>query len=54
MKKQFKSYIMPTYGDRDLTFSSGKGCYLYTPEREKYLDFAGGIAVNSLGHCQNF
>ena len=42
---------MPTYGERHLTFASGKGCYLYTPEKEKYLDFAGGIAVNSLGHC---
>jgi acetylornithine/N-succinyldiaminopimelate aminotransferase len=42
---------MPTYGDRDLTFERGRGCYLFTPSGEKYLDFAGGIAVNSLGHC---
>tara|TARA_B100000579_G_scaffold429859_1_gene442309 strand:- start:525 stop:1673 length:1149 start_codon:yes stop_codon:yes gene_type:complete len=42
---------MPTYGERNLIFSRGKGCYLYTPSGEKYLDFAGGIAVNSLGHC---
>ena len=42
---------MPTYGERDLVFAKGKGCYLYTPSGEKYLDFAGGIAVNSLGHC---
>jgi acetylornithine/N-succinyldiaminopimelate aminotransferase len=42
---------MPTYGERDLVFAKGKGCYLYTPLGEKYLDFAGGIAVNSLGHC---
>ncbi|MBT3776721.1 MAG: aspartate aminotransferase family protein [Pelagibacteraceae bacterium] len=51
MKKNFTSYIMPTYGDRDLTFERGRGCYLFTPSGEKYLDFAGGIAVNSLGHC---
>ena len=51
MNKKFNSYIMPTYGDRNLIFSRGKGCYLYTPEGKKYLDFAGGIAVNSLGHC---
>ena len=38
MKNKFESYIMPTYGDRDLLFSSGKGCYLYTPSGEKYLD----------------
>jgi len=51
MKKNLNSYIMPTYGERDLVFTSGKGCYLYTPSGVKYLDFAGGIAVNSLGHC---
>ena len=42
---------MPTYGERDLIFSKGKGCYLYDLSGKKYLDFAGGIAVNSLGHC---
>ena len=51
MSKKPKSYIMPTYGERDLVFSKGKGCYLYNPSGKKYLDFAGGIAVNSLGHC---
>ena len=51
MKNIFNSYIMPTYGERDLIFSRGQGCYLYTHSGEKYLDFAGGIAVNSLGHC---
>ena len=51
MKKNFKSYIMPTYGERNLEFALGKGCYLYTASGKKYLDFAGGIAVNSLGHC---
>ena len=25
--------------------------YLYTPEDERYLDFAGGMAVIGLGHC---
>ena len=51
MKKNFYSHIMPTYGERNLEFAAGKGCYLYTPSGKKYLDFAGGIAVNSLGHC---
>ncbi len=51
MNRKFKSYIMPTYGNRDLIFTRGKGCFLYTQNGKKYLDFAGGIAVNSLGHC---
>ena len=42
---------MPTYGERNLTFTRGKGCYLFSKSGKKYLDFAGGIAVNSLGHC---
>ena len=51
MKKNFKSYIMPTYSRRGLEFVKGKGCDLYTSSNEKYLDFGAGIAVNSLGHC---
>ena len=51
MNQNFKSYIMPTYGKRDLEFIKGEGCYLFTAQNEKYLDFGGGIAVNSLGHC---
>ncbi len=46
-----KSYIMPTYGKREIEFVRGEGCFLYTDQDEKYLDFGGGIAVNSLGHC---
>ena len=51
MRTKSKSFIMPTYGERDLAFARGKGCYLYTKSGKKYLDFASGIAVNSLGHC---
>tara|TARA_B100002051_G_scaffold264012_1_gene288332 strand:- start:766 stop:1944 length:1179 start_codon:yes stop_codon:yes gene_type:complete len=46
-----KSYVMPTYGTKSLEFTRGKGCYLYNKKNEKFLDFASGIAVNSLGHC---
>ena len=46
-----KSNVMPTYGNKKLEFVKGRGCYLYTSKKEKYLDFASGIAVNSLGHC---
>ena len=46
-----KSYIMPTYGERSLEFSRGEGAYLFSNDNKTYLDFGGGIAVNSLGHC---
>ncbi len=51
MKIKRESYVMPTYGEKKLEFVKGRGCYLYTKKNEKYLDFASGIAVNSLGHC---
>ncbi len=51
MSNKLKSYVMPTYGEKKLEFLRGKGCYLYDKKNQKYLDFASGIAVNSLGHC---
>ena len=42
--------VMPTYGRIDIAFEYGKGAYLYDTNGEKYLDFATGIATNSLGH----
>ncbi len=43
--------VMPTYGRIDIAFEHGEGSYLYDTNGEKYLDFATGIATNSLGHC---
>lgn len=51
MKNKNQSYVMPTYSRKQIEFVRGKGCYLYNKKNEKYLDFASGIAVNSLGHC---
>ena len=51
MKKKIESYIMPTYGERNLEFIKGKGSHLISSKNKKYLDFGSGIAVNSLGHC---
>ncbi len=47
------SAILETYARRPLSFSHGKGCYLFSTSNEKYLDFVSGIAVNALGHCHN-
>ena len=45
------SSILGTYTRKNISFSKGKGCYLYDINGEKYLDFVSGIAVNSLCHC---
>jgi len=35
----------------NMVVESGKGCWVWTENGEKYLDFATGIGVVSLGHC---
>ncbi len=45
------SSVLGTYTRKNISFSNGKGCYLYDLKGEQYLDFTSGIAVNSLGHC---
>ncbi len=46
-----QSSVLSTYKRSHLSFEKGKGSYLITKNGKKYLDFASGIAVNSLGHC---
>jgi acetylornithine/N-succinyldiaminopimelate aminotransferase len=41
---------MPTYARADVAIDHGEGAYLIDTEGRKYLDFASGIAVTSLGH----
>jgi acetylornithine/N-succinyldiaminopimelate aminotransferase len=45
------SSLLEIYSRKNISFSKGKGCYLYDLKGDKYLDFVSGIAVNSLGHC---
>jgi len=46
--------ILPTYPRSELTFTHGKGSYLYEKSGKKYLDFGTGIAVNSLGYSHPY
>jgi acetylornithine/N-succinyldiaminopimelate aminotransferase len=41
---------MPTYARIDIAFERGDGAWLVSTDGERYLDFAGGVAVNVLGH----
>ena len=43
--------LMPTYARADLAFERGEGAWLFGTDGRRYLDFAGGVAVNSLGHA---
>jgi acetylornithine/N-succinyldiaminopimelate aminotransferase len=42
--------LMPTYNRADLAFERGEGCWLYTADGRRFLDFGAGIATSSLGH----
>lgn len=44
------SHLLPTYARVDLAFERGEGPWLTTKNGDRYLDFAGGVAVNILGH----
>jgi len=44
-------HIVNTYGRYPLVAVKGSGCWLWDAAGKKYLDFLGGVAVNSLGHC---
>mmetsp|Transcript_33074 Transcript_33074/g.40599 ORF Transcript_33074/g.40599 Transcript_33074/m.40599 type:complete len:495 (+) Transcript_33074:83-1567(+) len=47
----FESSVQKTYGRYPITITSGKGCRLYGPDGETYLDFVAGIATCILGHA---
>lgn len=51
IKALTKKYMIETYERYDFIAQSAKGMYLYDENGEAYLDFYGGIAVNSAGNC---
>ncbi len=48
------SSLVKNYNRKKISFLRGKGSYLYSTRRKKYLDFIQGIAVNSLGHANKY
>lgn len=46
-----KKSILYTTNRPDIVMEKGKGMYLWDTNGKKYLDFIGGWAVTSLGHC---
>jgi acetylornithine/N-succinyldiaminopimelate aminotransferase len=44
------SHLTKNYNRKKISFTRGKGSFLYATNGHKYLDFVQGIAVNSLGH----
>ena len=50
-RDMFDKYYFPLFCPPQFIPVKGKGCRLWDQEGREYIDFSGGIAVNSLGHC---
>jgi predicted acetylornithine/succinylornithine family transaminase len=46
-----REYLLQNYARHPLVLERGKGCYLYSTDGRKYLDFIAGIGVNALGYA---
>jgi acetylornithine/N-succinyldiaminopimelate aminotransferase len=50
-RADFDHYMVPNYAPQKAVPVRGEGSRLWDQEGREYIDFAGGIAVNGLGHC---
>lgn len=50
-QEQSKKYIMNFINRVPITLVKGEGVWVWDENGKKYLDFVGGFAANSLGHC---
>lgn len=51
VKEIVNKYMVETYTRFDFVAESADGMYLYDENGTPYLDFYGGVAVNSVGNC---
>ncbi len=50
-RSTFDEVMLPNYNPSSVIPVKGAGCEVWDSEGKRYLDLAGGIAVNGLGHC---
>ncbi|AAM68058.1 aspartate aminotransferase family protein [Buchnera aphidicola] len=50
-RDSFNKLILPVYNPAFFIPVKGKGSRLWDQKGKEYIDFSGGIAVTSLGHC---
>ncbi|QIK76417.1 acetylornithine transaminase [Nocardioides piscis] len=50
-QQRYESSLMNTFGTPKLLLARGEGCHVWDSDGREYVDFLGGIAVNSLGHA---
>lgn len=49
-RHNFNDWMVPVYAPSDFVLVRGEGSRLWDQQQKEYIDFAGGIAVNALGH----
>ena len=50
-RSNFDSLMVPAYSPAEFIPVRGKGSHLWDQAGNQYIDLAGGIAVNALGHA---
>ncbi len=50
-RNTFDDVMVPNYSPVNMIPVRGKASHIWDSEGRQYVDFAGGIAVNALGHC---
>ncbi|OIX95317.1 acetylornithine aminotransferase [Serratia fonticola] len=50
-RQSFDDWMIPVYAPADFILVRGEGSQVWDQQRKSYIDFAGGIAVNALGHA---
>ncbi|MDC0603589.1 aminotransferase class III-fold pyridoxal phosphate-dependent enzyme, partial [Aliiglaciecola sp.] len=50
-RETFDEVMVPNYNPAAIVPVKGLGSRVWDQQGDEYVDFAGGIAVNSLGHC---
>ncbi len=50
-REQFDDVMVPNYAPGKIIPVRGEGSHLWDQDGREYIDFAGGIAVNALGHA---
>ncbi|WP_327114880.1 acetylornithine transaminase [Nocardia sp. NBC_01730] len=51
LQKRWSAALMNNYGTPKVALVRGAGAVVYDADGNRYIDFLGGIAVNSLGHA---
>lgn len=51
LRQRWSNVMMRNYSTPEVVLTRGTGAVVYDADGNRYLDFVGGIAVNSLGHA---